>query len=233
MTEQHPDMIPQFGMFVSPDDNMPSEISFGGHNTERVAGELKWVPVVKPELGHWQVQIRSVKVGNETIDLCNSGECAAIVDTGTSLVGAPRQIVQRMQMLLARVVDGNPADGIDCRGYPGPQVTFDLGGVEVVLGPEDYSRPAGLRIVTNATNETQFVCRASLLPMEELEELGSKMWIFGEPVLRKYYSVFDWQENQIGFAPSIPHPVDSTTMTQHTVHGAPSTVLPPPTVVYL
>ncbi|CAE7487819.1 unnamed protein product [Symbiodinium pilosum] len=38
------------------------------------------------------------------------------------------------------------------------------------------------------------------MPLELPEPLGPKLFIWGEPVLRKYYTVYDWQDQQIGFA---------------------------------
>ena len=45
----------------------------------------------------------------------------AIADTGTSLLGAPRAVTQRMHWLLARKVPENPEE-IDCRTFPGPEL---------------------------------------------------------------------------------------------------------------
>lgn len=30
--------------------------------------------------------------------------------------------------------------------------------------------------------------------------VGPKLWILGEPILHKYYSVFDWEAPRVGFA---------------------------------
>lgn len=49
-----------------------------------------------------------------------------------------------------------------------------------------------LRSVERRPQE-ELICRASLLPVEEIPTLGPKTWILGEPVLRKYYSAYDWK----------------------------------------
>merc|ERR1719323_606047 len=105
-----------FGYFLSRSDTVASEISFGGHDNRRVASMLEWVPVHKPELGFWQLQVKSVSVAGEALPLCEEGGCVAIADTGTSLLGAPRQVSQRLHWLLARKVPDNPSE-IDCRGF--------------------------------------------------------------------------------------------------------------------
>jgi len=221
----------RFSYFLSRTDDVPSEITLGGINSRRAASELEWVPVLKPELGHWQVGIKSVTVGNETLPVCEDGECVAIADTGTSLLGVPRQASQRLNWLLARKVPEHPEE-IDCRQFPGPNLTFDLGdGVRLTLGPEDYSRPTAMRVVQNKTGGSQVICRASLLPVDgDTAVLGPKAWILGEPLLRKYYTVYDYRKQQVGFAlaaqpeSSVVH-VDGQ---QHTVYGAPPAAPPTP-----
>eukprot|EP00927_Polykrikos_kofoidii_P041668 TRINITY_DN3551_c0_g2_i1.p1 TRINITY_DN3551_c0_g2~~TRINITY_DN3551_c0_g2_i1.p1 ORF type:complete len:461 (+),score=52.78 TRINITY_DN3551_c0_g2_i1:73-1383(+) len=202
LVNQHPHQEPRFGVYLSRDDRVSSEISFGGHDEKRVASELMWAPVFRPELGYWLMQIDSVRIGNETLDFCRDGGCSAVMDTGTSLFGVPRELSQKMNTQLARVLDGNP-EQIDCRDHPGPDVVIKMGAVELTLGPEDYSRPAGLRVVNKTTEAAHFVCRAQLLPVAHAEPLGRKAWILGEPILRKYYSVFDWKNRRIGFAPAL------------------------------
>merc|ERR1719277_2934241 len=189
-----------FGYFLSRTDNIASEISFGGHDPRRVGSPLEWVPVHKPELGFWQLQVKSVSVAGEALPLCEDGDCVAIADTGTSLLGAPRQVTQRLHWLLARKVPDNPSE-IDCREFPGPDLVFELAdGVKLTLGPEDYSRATAMRVHQTKTNSSQVICRASLLPVDGDEVLGPKAWILGEPVLRKYYTAYDWRQKQVGFA---------------------------------
>lgn len=227
-------MEPRFGLFLSRSDGVPSEIAFGGADEERCSSELQWAPVVRPELGYWQLQIHGVRVDGKPLEVCEDGGCTAIADTGTSLLGVPKQALQRTHWLLARKVHEDFPNGVDCRGYPGPEIVFDLGGFEVAIGPEEYSRPAALRVIQNKTKEEQLICRASLLPVEGSPMLGPKSWILGEPVLRKYYTAFDWREKRIGFAlaaqPNVP---DREGQAGSAVIGMPPPEPLAPTVVYM
>mmetsp|Transcript_41717 Transcript_41717/g.77520 ORF Transcript_41717/g.77520 Transcript_41717/m.77520 type:complete len:468 (-) Transcript_41717:127-1530(-) len=234
-------LAPMFGVFIAKEDEDASEITLGGINMARVASDLHWAPVAKPEHGHWQLSVRSIRVGNETVEICDTGDCTAIADTGTSLIGVPKAYVQRMHWLLARRVDDAnvPAEDateyFDCRHQPGPDIVFDLGdGLELTVSAEDYSRPAALRVITNATGEEELICRASLLPVEEIPAVGPKAWILGEPVLRKYYSAYDWKNERIGFAPALqPQHRPGESVPTHRVIGAPPKEVPAPTVVYI
>jgi len=236
MKRLNPSMEPCFGVFLSSSDQFPSEITFGGHDERRLASAIQWTPVLRPELGYWQIQLKKVMIGGEEVELCKSGDCVAIIDTGTSLLGVPRQITQHVHWLLARSVPNNP-DEIDCRQHPGPDITFDIGDVQLSLGPEEYSRPAGLRVITNSTKETEFVCRASLLPVDQSEPLSAKTWLLAEPVLRKYYTTFDWVGKRIGFGLSTQskhdHAMLNMSNSPHEVLGTPDTSTLKPTVVYV
>lgn len=42
-------------------------------------------------------------------------------------------------------------------------------------------------------------CKPTLMPIDLPAPLGPKLFIWGEPVLRKYYTEYNWQEKKIGF----------------------------------
>jgi len=236
LTRMNKRLAPLFGVFIAKDDRFSSEITFGGHDPQRVASELHWAPVTNVHHGHWQLAIRNITIGNQTFKLCEMGGCTAIADTGTSLLGVPKASVQDIHWLLAREVEDEEAirkNHVDCRNIPGPNITFHLGdGLEITIGPEMYSRPAGLRVITNSTGEEQLLCRAALLPVEEMPSLGSMAFILGEPVLQKYYTAYDWKQQRIGFAPAVQPLALSEGSAAHRVIGAPPAEVPAPTVVF-
>merc|ERR1719401_2327322 len=203
MTRQQPAMLPQFSVFLARNDESLSTISFGGHQQERAASELSWAPVAMPELGYWQVEIKSVRIGGQVIEDCEAGRCRAILDTGTSLLGVPRQVSRPMQKMLARALPAHvsSSDGVDCRGVAGNDIEFDLGDQVVLVGAEDYSRPRPFNITAPGTPQGwQLSCRSLLLPLDIEAPLGPMVFIWGEPVLRKYLTVYDWGSKQVGFA---------------------------------
>jgi len=180
---------------------VPSELSFGGHDERRVSEPLRWTQVVEPEKGYWQVRIKNIKIGGVELPACgDSSKCVGIVDSGTSLLGVPSKIMKDVHWKLARKVPDDPSE-LDCRNVGGPEVVVELeGGLVISMGAEDYSRPTAMRV--ESKTGTQVVCRASLLPVDMGTEEGANpnTWILGEPVLRKYYTAFDWNKLEIGFA---------------------------------
>jgi len=210
---------PSFGVFLAESDEETSEISFGGHNPEKLRGEPAWVPVFAPEHGHWQVQITAIRLGGQTLDFCSDGQCRAVVDSGTSLLAVP----QALEDDLATMLEGNLRDplagpdgsGVDCRQAQGLPLHFDVDGFTVTLEPGDYTRQAlqmsedGTTVPAQVSKEPSAgegeaeplarSCWPTLMPIDFPEPMGPKLFIWGEPVLRKYYTVYDWQDRRIGF----------------------------------
>jgi len=198
MVSQHPEMLPQFSVFLSRHDHGESAITFGGHDKSRASSDIHWAPVFLPEMGYWLVHIKQVRIGNVVLDDCASGDCRAVLDTGTSLLGVPKQSARTMHKLLARAVssEGKDPSEIDCRQLPGDSIDFDLGETTISLPVETYSRPAPIKM----PNSTSLFCRSLLLPIDMKAPLGPKIFVWGEPVLRQYLTVFDLAEKRIGFS---------------------------------
>lgn len=199
---------PRFGVFLAGEAATSSagEITFGGHDEERVHSPFSWASVVNPDDGYWQVQVVAVRVGNTTLGLCADGSCRAILDTGTSLLGVPGAAAKELHRHLAREVDASgigEGQELDCREEPGLPIIFELahaGGdqrFDLELSAADYSRPAAMAVKAEG-KATRSICRASLMPVSLGD--GSNTFLFGEPFLRRYYTTYDWGARKVGFA---------------------------------
>eukprot|EP00913_Durusdinium_trenchii_P029743 g27874.t1 len=196
MLSQNPRMEPRFSVFLAQNEGVDSVISFGGHEEKFASGHIQWVPVAMSKLGYWQVELKDVKIGDQVLEECRDGSCRAILDTGTSLLGVPRQVVRSMHRMLARPIAHQP--GIDCRRLPGLQLDFEMEGGVMSLSPEDYSRPLPFNMTMPNQDKWRLFCRSLLLPVEMAEPLGPKVFIWGEPVLRRYYTIYDLANKRIG-----------------------------------
>lgn len=56
----------------------------------------------------------------------------------------------------------------------------------------------------NATNVTRH-CRPKLMPVNLPAPVGPKLFILGEPVLHRYYTVYDWAQLRVGFSLANTH----------------------------
>jgi len=72
---------PVFGVFLADSDDEESEISIGGISPQHISGNLTWAPVAMPELGYWQLRIKTMKIGGEIVNYCNGiqADCRAVV----------------------------------------------------------------------------------------------------------------------------------------------------------
>jgi hypothetical protein len=209
-----------FGVFLAEGDEETSEISFGGHNPAKVWGKPTWVPVFAPEQGHWQVQITALRLGNHTLDFCSDGQCRAVVDSGTSLLAVPQALADDLATMLEDnlrdpLAAGPDGSGVDCRQAQGLPLHFDIDGFTVTLEPGDYTRQA-LQMSEDGTTVPMQVskeppagegeaeslarsCWPTMMPIDFPEPMGPKLFIWGEPVLRKYYTAYDWHSQSVGF----------------------------------
>lgn len=199
-----------FAVFLSEHEHESSEITLGGYMQHRMEGKLRWNPVLTPEHGHWLLEIKSVRIDDEVLEYCNEG-CRAVIDTGTSLLAVPRPAFPEIFELLRHEAD--PV--LECEGE-GPKMFIELETFTVVLEPHDYSKPEsklpGMRNVKplfpmvhangSFMEQTREMCKPMLMSMNLGPPVGPKVFVLGEPVLRKYYTVYDSQEPQprIGFA---------------------------------
>ncbi|XP_020597158.1 phytepsin-like, partial [Phalaenopsis equestris] len=67
-------------------DGDGGEVVFGGSDPNHYEGEHTYVPVTQK--GYWQFDMGDVLIGGQTTGFC-SGGCAAIADSGTSLIAGP------------------------------------------------------------------------------------------------------------------------------------------------
>jgi len=208
-----------FGVFLTEGETgESSEIAFGGYNSKKMIGDVSWASVPNSKLGYWQVDVLGIKVGNITMPFCQEpGSCRGAVDTGSSHLGVPTHYFAELFRSLT-VASG---DSTDCREVEAPEIEILLDGFSLTIAAENYMRrlplapgvnPGGVssseagvfsaKTATAAGTAVDDVmnCKPRLMPVTMAAPLGPNLFILGEPVLHKYYSVFDWQKPQVGFA---------------------------------
>ncbi|BAT79981.1 hypothetical protein LR48_Vigan213s003300 [Vigna angularis] len=76
-----------------PTEEMGGEIVFGGIDYRHFRGEHTYVPL--SQKGYWQIDVGDVLVASNSTGLCEGG-CAAIIDSGTSLIAGPTSVVTQI-----------------------------------------------------------------------------------------------------------------------------------------
>jgi len=166
----------QFSVFLTEDGS--SELTFGGYKHESLASEVVWAPVTHES--YWQVAVKDITFDNSETGLCGVAGCQVAVDTGTSMLAGPPNLVRELQQKI------NAKD--DCSNYDTlPNIGFKIGNKVLNLSPEDY-------MDKDATG-----CSFSLMPLDVPPPRGP-LFIFGDPFLRRFVTIYDKTVPAVGFA---------------------------------
>lgn len=165
----------QFSFFVSDGDD--SELTFGGYRPERLASDIVWAPV--DHESWWQVAIDDIAFNNVGKNLCD-GKCQVAVDTGTSMLAGPSDLVDKLSSMV------NAKD--DCSNFDQlPNLGFQIGDTVLNLKPDDYM------------DKSSEGCSFSLMALDVPPPKGP-VFIFGDPFLRRFVTIYDRSKPAVGFA---------------------------------
>jgi len=158
----------------------------GGTDPAFYHGSFTYIPVAKAAkiLPYWLISAKDISVNGVSTKACNflTG-CYMVVDTGTSVLAGPVSTVSKITDLIGNVT-------ADCSNvHTLPTVTFEIAGTAFELGPEFY-------VLRQPTGTGTVEC---LLGIEGVNA-GVPIWILGDPFLRKYYTVWDAEQQRVGFA---------------------------------
>ncbi|BGP26243.1 aspartic proteinase precursor [Rhodotorula toruloides] len=162
-------------------ENDDSEIVYGGIDDKHYQGKIEYFPVRRK--GYWEIELEAFKLGDETLELENTG---AAIDTGTSLVAGPSDIME----IVNRDLGAKKAPYGSCSTVASlPPISFTFGGKDFTLDPKDYILESG------------GTCISPFMGLD-IGPADSPIWIIGDVFLRKFYSVYDLKRNAVGFAKS-------------------------------
>ncbi|BGO93392.1 hypothetical protein NBRC10512_000323 [Rhodotorula toruloides] len=165
-------------------DNDDSEIVYGGIDDKHYQGKIEYFPVRRK--GYWEIELEAFKLGDETLELENTG---AAIDTGTSLIALDTDTAA----IVNKQIGASPgrfggAYTVECSTVSSlPPVTFVFGGKEYALDAKDYILESGGTCIS---------------PFMGIDLGGLRIWVIGDVFLRKFYSVYDLKRNAVGLAKS-------------------------------
>lgn len=171
-------MLPQgtFSFFVT--DGGDSEITFGGYKPEQIASEVVWSRVTKQS--YWQVGVDDITLNNRETKLCGEDGCEVAVDTGTSMLAGPSDLIEKLSEKLGVKEDCSNFDAL-------PNVGFKIEDRVLNLSPEDYM------------DKGSGDCSLSFMSLDVPPPKGP-IFIFGDPFLRRFVTVYDRSVPRVGFA---------------------------------
>ncbi|KAF8508679.1 aspartic peptidase A1 [Hysterangium stoloniferum] len=161
------------------------EAVFGGIDSNHFKGDIHYVPVRRK--AYWEVELESVKFGDEVLELENTG---AAIDTGTSLIALPTDVAGIINAQIGAEQNWLGIYTVPCESIPRlPDLSFKFGGKYFKLKASDYIL------------DLQGTCISSFTGIDINLPWGS-LWIIGDVFLRKYFTVYDLGNNTVGFAES-------------------------------
>jgi hypothetical protein len=180
-------------------------------------GFLTWGPSddeLKPEdtvsasvIGkhHWVTRLRDVRFASaEGPSPCGPEEaCAAIVDSGTSLIAAPGIALMQLSEQIGEVKE-------DCSNWHElPVLTFNIDGHPFELPPQAYvMRTKGAILEADDVWDILFfkpkirkldMCLPAFMQIDMMSQHGP-VWILGMPFFRYYHTTFDRTKEEMRFA---------------------------------
>lgn len=183
----------QFSFWFNPalDARDGGELTIGEVDPNRYQGSIIWHVVPDMTGNQWALNLQNVTIGAETLSGdCRYARCGAIINTGVSDIYGPAPAVQRIHALVRRNSD---VPLIDCQEAERlPVLTFFIGGQPYSLTPANYVR----RLVTSDASK----CYVAVWPIRDTSVSNQSRWILGTNFLSAYYSVFDMDARQVGFA---------------------------------
>lgn len=165
------------------EDGTDSEAVFGGVNKDHYTGKITTIPLRRK--AYWEVDLDSIALGEDVAELENTG---VILDTGTSLIALPSQLAEMLNAQIGAKKGYNGQYSVDCDKRASlPDVTFTLSGHPFTLPATDYIL------------EVSGSCISTFMGMDFPEPTGP-LAILGDAFLRRYYSIYDLDNNTVGLA---------------------------------
>jgi len=187
-------------------------------------GFLTWGPIASPETKkahfrtapsvgefHWTATMNQVFFGDDAkkvTPICPTGtKCAAIIDSGTSLIAAPYAHLVALSSMIPPIHE-------DCSNlHELPTLHFGLNGEDYTLPPSAYVMriKGGVLEAKNVWDILFFkpkiskidMCMPAFMTMDFEDEHGP-MWIMGMPFFRYYHSSFNRETKEMYFATAGP-----------------------------
>lgn len=185
------------------DDQYGGVFTLGGTNTSLYTGDINWSDVVDET--YWLITLGGITVNGGNISLEGTNKMA--VDTGTTLIGAPTDVVTAIYDLIpdsSALASGSGYYKFPCS--TSVNATIHLGDQEYLLSTDQF--------IAGTVDTSGQECMGAFFSIgsDENDEL---QYILGDAFLTNVYSVFSntGSTPQVGFA-SLASGLSSTTASQ-------------------
>jgi len=174
-----------------PEGEVGGIIDFGGMDEDYYEpSTLQWLPITR-EL-YWEINMSGVSVNDTSKTSVCQGGCAAIVDSGTSVITGPEDEINDINRAIGAIPFIAGEWLVRCKNIPTmPDVTFNLGGRDYTLTAEQY--------VLQVTQDGVTQCISGFMGLD-IPPPSGPLWILGDAFMGQYYTTFDFGNNRVGIA---------------------------------
>jgi len=185
---------PVYGLWMNKDDSasVGGSLTLGGYDSSHYRGRVTWTRVIEP--AHWKLSVDSVMFGNVDVT-AGCEDCREVVlDSGAGKhVWAPKEAHKKIvEVTGARLYEDTEVNGevhvVDCNKVDNlPVFYITISGTKLPITPQQY-------------------IFKQMYKGEEICELGIgsySVWVMGEMFQKKYYTLYDYGNQRIGFAQSV------------------------------
>jgi len=184
-----------FWLSKNPRGSNGGELILGAIDDSYYTGIITYVPLTSKT--YWQFKVDDFLLGGTSLGYCpGANGCAAIADTGTSLIAGPMAQIAALnkQLGAVNIVRGEaifPSCSVISKL---PTITVILNGKHFDLSPQEYV------IQSSSNNATE--CISGFLGIDIPAPIGP-LWILGDVFISSYYTVFDFGGSRVGFAKAV------------------------------
>jgi len=171
----------EFSFFLGNCREDSGELLLGGTDPAYYTGDFDYVPLSSAT--YWEIAMDKLTVGGVEYGVGQK----AIVDSGTSILTGPSEQIAAIAAQVGARELGSTGEYLMKCNDDAPNLDFQLGGKTYSLAPEDYMIPDGDS------------CLFGMMGLD-IPPPSGPLWILGDVFMRKYYTVFDVANEQVGFA---------------------------------
>ncbi|KAF9930654.1 Vacuolar protease A [Linnemannia zychae] len=186
-----------------------SQLTLGGLDPSHRLTEIQWHEVTRRNEGQWAIELTAFALRREAFEIDGN----AVIDSGFPYIALTRFQAEMINAQIGAIETYQGSGIYELPSCKGIERLFDF---IILFGLEEYQLKGHeyiLRRHSDDFNEGQKtrrsrrrsrhgekeVCRSAIVGMDFSRESGI-VAVFGQVFLRKYYSAFDLENHQIGFA---------------------------------
>lgn len=178
------------------EDHTSGAVLLGGICKECYEGDINYVPLMRTS--GWEFKVDDIYMidnsegDSRKVSACRNG-CNVTLDTGSDMIAGPSKSIEQLNNLLHAYPEVYGLYRLqNCDFEPLPDLVFTINGHDYPIKSKDF-------IVNVEMPDKEEVCYSGL---KALDDSSLPSWLLGNLFIRNYYTVFDVENQRVGFARS-------------------------------